>query len=391
MKRNAVPRREILLTPGPLMLSPSVKQALCMCEIGHRAPRFSKLLRRLARNCRTLLGANGHRIAFLSGSATLGIEAALTSVLPPGARVLVLVNGSFGARLGHILANHGMRVVTQESSIGKAIDLRRLERALSSADKRPWDLLAMVHHETSTGILNPVAAVGRMAKRHDVRFFVDATSSAGAEDLGLERDGIDVCVTSSGKCMHGAPGLAVVCVVQELLEKTTGAAPPFGLDVRLHVEYLERLSQTPFTPSVPLFTAFDCAVGELLIESIPARRQRYMRRRRAIVEGARQFGQLPLPLPRGAAASSLVTLEMPRGVSFDRYSACLRAHGFVVYACKPPLHESYFQVGVMGEISDEEISCFIEALGDVHDEVATTRCLQTDFQAEGLGLKRGGH
>jgi len=231
----------------------------------------------------------------------------------------------------------------------------------------------MVHHETSTGFLNPVGAVGGMARRHGVRFFVDATSSAGAENLDLERDGVDVCVTSSGKCLHGAPGLAVVCVVKELLAKTTGAVPPFGLDVRLHVDYLDRLSQTPFTPSVPLFTAFDCAVEELLVESVDARRQRYLRRRRTIVAGARRLGQLPLSLPRGSAASSLVTLELPPDISFDKYSACLRARGFVVYGCKPPLRESYFQVGVMGEVSDDEISCFVTALGEVRKEVATVR------------------
>lgn len=372
MRRTAATRREILLTPGPLMLSPGVKEALCACEISHRGPRFSKLLRRLARNCRSLLGGGGHRIAFLSGSATLGIEAALTSVLPPGARVMVLVNGTFGARLGQILASHGMRAVTLESGFGKAIDLQRVEHALA-ASERPWDLLAMAHHETSAGILNPVAAVGRMAKRHGVHFFVDATSSAGAEELDLGRDGVDVCVTSSGKCLHGAPGLAVVCVVPGLLAKSTGAAPPFGLDVGLHVEYLDRLSQTPFTPSVPLFTALDRAVEELLAESVAGRRRRYLRRRRAVVRGAARLGLLPLSLPRGAAASSLVTLTLPRGISYDGFSTGLRSRGFVVYGCKPPLRESHFQVAVMGELSDNDIYRFVEALGDVHKEVATAR------------------
>lgn len=373
MTRVAIARREVLLTPGPVMLSLEVKRAMCACEISHRGPRFSKLLRRLARNCRTLLGAGGHRIAFLSGSATLGLEAALTSVLPPDARVLVLVNGTFGARLGEILATHGMHAATLESDFGKPLDLRRVERALAAAGERPWNLLAMTHHETSAGILNPVAAVGRLARRHGVRFFVDATSSAGVEDLDLARDGVDVCVTSSGKCLHGAPGLSVVCVAPRLLAKTSGAAPPFCLDVQRHVDYLDRLSQTPFTPSVPLFTALDRAVEELLAEGVAGRRKRYLRRRRAIVAGAGRLGQLPLPLPRGASASSLVTLELPRGVPYDAYAAGLRARGFVVYACKPPLRESHFQVAVMGEVTDEEIGRFVEALGEVREEIAGSR------------------
>jgi len=374
----AAVRREILLTPGPLMLSPAVKQALCTCEVGHRDRRFSVLLRRLAQNCRTVLGANGHCVALLSGSATLGIEAALTSVLPPGARVLVLTNGAFGARVGQILAGHGMGVVIQDDGIGEAIDPGRVERALSRDQERPFRLVAMVHHETSVGIVNPVGAVGGMARRYGVPFFVDAVSSAGAEDLDLERDNIDVCVTSSGKCMHGAPGVAVVCARRELLANDSGATPPFSLDVRRYVEYMERSSQTPFTPSVPLFTAFDCAVEELLAEGVAARRQKYLRRRRMIVEGAGRVGLLPLPLPRGVAASSLATLELPRGVSFETYAAGLRARGFVVYACKPPLHDRYFQVGVMGEISEEEISSFVAALGAVSEAVAEARCQDPD-------------
>jgi 2-aminoethylphosphonate-pyruvate transaminase len=354
------------------MLSPGVKQALCACEISHRDRRFKDLLRRLARNCRALLGAGGHRIAFLSVSATLGIEAALSSVLPPGSRVLVLANGTFGARLGQILASHGILTVTLDCGFGKAIDLRRVERAL--ADGEPtWDLLAMVHHETSAGILNPVAAVGGMAKRRGVRFFVDATSSAGAEELDLGRDGVDVCVTSSGKGLHGVPGLAVVCVVPGLLAKDNGAAPPFGLDVGLHVEYLDRLAQTPFTPSMPLFTALDRAVEELLAESVAGRRRLYLRRRRAIVAGAGRLGMHPLPLPRGAAAASLVTLALPRDIPYEKLSAGLRARGFVVYGCKPPLRETHFQVAVMGELSDEVISRFVKALGDVQVEFRAAR------------------
>jgi len=356
------------------MLSPAVKQALCTCEMGHRDPRFSVLLRRLAQNCRTVLGASGHCVALLSGSATLGIEAALTSVLPPGARVLVPTNGAFGTRGGQILASQGMRVVIQDVGIGEAIDPERVERALSRDHERPFRLVAMVHHETSVGIMNPVGAVGGMAKRHGVPFFVDAVSSAGAEDLDLERDNIDICVTSSGKCMHGAPGVALVCVRRELLEKATGARPPFSLDVRRYVEYLERSSQTPFTPSVPLFTAFDCAVEELLAEGVATRRRRYLHRQRMIVEGAGRVGQLRLPLPHGVAASSLVTLELPRDVPFETYAAGLRARGFIVYACKPPLHDRYFQVGVMGEISEDEISSFVAALADVQREVAAVRC-----------------
>jgi 2-aminoethylphosphonate-pyruvate transaminase len=356
-------RRPLLLTPGPVELSPGVKAALCECEISHRGPAFSTLLRGLASSCRELLGAPRHRIAFLSGSSTCGMEAGLTSTVPRGGRVLVLVNGTFGSRLGEILDCHGIGYATLDFGFAGSIALPRVARALATGG--PWHTLAMAHHETSSGILNPIAAVGRLARRHGVRFYVDATSSAGVEDLDLTRDGIDVCVTSSGKCLHSAPGVSIVCAAAHLLEGGTSAASTFYLDLRRYVDYLERSGQTPFTPSVPLFTALECAVRELTAETVAGRRRRYLKRRRAIVAGAGLLGLRPLPLPRGAAAASLVTLELPRGVDFSSLAGQLLERGYVVYGCKPPLQDRYFQVAVMGEFADERVPAFIEALGAV--------------------------
>lgn len=363
----AAPRkpRPLLLTPGPVELSPGVKEALSECEISHRGPAFSLLMRRLARNCRVLLGAGRHRIAFISGSSTCGLEAGLTSTVPRGGRVLVLVNGTFGSRLGEILACHGIGHATLDFGFGAGFSLPRIARALADASGGPWHSVAMAHHETSCGILNPAAAVGRLARRHGVRLFVDATSSAGAEDLNLSRDGIDVCVTSSGKCLHAAPGVSIVCAEPDLLDGVTSAASTFYLDLRRYVEYLESAGQTPFTPSVPLFTALDRAIEELLVEGVAGRRRRYLRRRRAIVAGAAQLGLRPVPQPRGAAAASLVTIEVPRGLGFAALYQRLLTLGYVVYGCKPPLQDRYFQVAVMGEIPDAQVTGFIDALDSV--------------------------
>ena len=111
---------------------------------------------------------------------------------------------------------------------------------------------AMTHHETSCGLVNPVSAVCELARRHGARTFVDATSSAGVEDLDVTRDRIDACVTSSGKCLHGAPGIALVCVRREWLAARGDSQPrSFSLDLRRYHDQLEANSQTPFTPAVP--------------------------------------------------------------------------------------------------------------------------------------------
>lgn len=360
------PATETLLCPGPVMVSPGVRQALAQCEIGHRDRRFSELLLRLRRNCAALLGAcDGHSVLFVTGSATVGLEAAVSTLFPPQARVVVPVNGSFGQRLADIVAAHGIEFTPLDFGTGSAFDLERLEREFAALAGAEFAAVAMTHHETSAGILNPVAAVARLARRHGLKVMVDATSSAGAEDLDVARDGIDVCVTASGKCLHGAPGIAVVCARRDLLAARTGSRPrSYSLDLIRYHEQIERNGQTPFTPAVPLFVALDRAVQELLEHGgVLARRQEYRRRRALLAAGLQALGLTLLPLPAGSEACSLLTVGLPPGLAFDRLYATVRASGYVIYGAKAPLDAKYFQVAVMGELDDADLTGFLSVLG----------------------------
>ena len=232
---GTVPRAtaEVLLCPGPVMLSPGVKAALAQCEIGHRDARFSELVARLRRNCGLVLGANeGHSVVFITGPATAGIEAACASLFPPDASVIVPVNGTFGARIVDILKVHGVPCIPIDFGFGQPFDLARIEAAMTERRRAGFPAaLAMTHHETSAGLINPVAEVCALARRHGLRTLVDATCSAGAEDLDVTRDGIDVCITSSGKCLHAPPGVALVCVRRDMLSARVGASPrSYSLD-----------------------------------------------------------------------------------------------------------------------------------------------------------------
>ena len=123
----------------------------------------------------------------------------------------------------------------------------------------------MTHHETSAGLLNPVAAVGALARQHGLKLIVDATSSAGVEDLDVTRDGIDACITTSGKCLHAVPGLSLVCVRRDLLEMSRLIRPRSYSDLHRFHDQMEFNGQTPFTASVPLFLALDRALEEFSI------------------------------------------------------------------------------------------------------------------------------
>jgi 2-aminoethylphosphonate-pyruvate transaminase len=361
-------RTDVLLCPGPVMLSPGVRKALGQCDVGHRDARFSQVVSRLRRNCATMLGAGDeHSVLFITGPATAGIEATCTSLFPESGTVVVPVNGTFGERILQILEVHGIPCLPVEFGFGQPFDLARIEAALASSGATRIAAVAMTHHETSCGLVNPVAAVCEIAKRHGARTFVDATSSAGAEDLHVTRDRIDVCVTSSGKCLHGAPGIALVCVRRDWLAERTGVRPrTFSLDLHRYHDQIELNSQTPFTPAVPAFLALDRAIEELLEHGgVAERRRQYLRRRAYLAQGLARLGLSLLRLPPGSEACSILTVTVPAPLEFADLYARMRERGYVIYGTKAPLAPRYFQLAVMGDLADADLAGFLAALESV--------------------------
>jgi 2-aminoethylphosphonate-pyruvate transaminase len=326
------------------------------------------MVARLRRNCGTLLGAGGeHSILFVTGPATVGIEATCATLFPAGGMVVVPVNGTFGARIVEILNVHGIACTPIDFGFGQPFDLPLIEAALAAHGGGQPVFVAMTHHETSCGLVNPVSAVCEVARRHGARTFVDATSSAGVEDLDVTRDRIDACVTSSGKCLHGAPGIALVCVRREWLAARRDSQPrTFSLDLRRYHDQLEANSQTPFTPAVPIFLALDRAVEELLEQGgVVERRRQYLRRRALLAQGLASLGLPLLRLPAGSEACSILTVGVPAALGFDALYRMLRERGFVIYGTKPPLAPRYFQLSVMGDLTEADVSGFLAALGSV--------------------------
>lgn len=362
---------EILLCPGPVMLSPAVRAAMADCAIGHRDVRFSQLMQRLRSNCRHVFrSGNEHSIVFIGGPATAAIESVCASLLARDAHVLVPVNGTFGARIAAILEVHGISHTVLDFGFGQAFDPQRIEAALLAAQDRPYTVLATTHHETSAGLLNPVSALGALARRHGLRYIVDATSSAGVEDLDVTRDGIDACITASGKCLHGAPGVGLVCVRRDWLDEPAPTRS-YSLDLRRFHAQMEANGQTPFTPPVPLLAALDRAIEELVAAGgAEGRRRVYARRRSLLAAGFRRLGLSLLPLPEGDEAHSILTVTVPERVGFDALYTAMKDRGYVIYACKAPLGPRYFQVAVMGDLRDADLSGFMDALGSLLDEAS---------------------
>ncbi|MFT7580256.1 MAG: 2-aminoethylphosphonate-pyruvate transaminase, partial [Myxococcota bacterium] len=197
-----------LLCPGPVNVRPEVARALTAYEFCHREEEFSALLDDTIKNALAVCDADPamYGAVVVTGSGTAGNEAVLSSVVGPDETVLVLTNGEFGERLANISKIYNDTVVI-DHAWGEPLDLERLVTELHG---RSVGLVAMVHHETSTGVLNPVEAIGEICELHGVRLFADMVSSYSADPVDLSSGAITFMTTSSGKAIAAYPGLALV-------------------------------------------------------------------------------------------------------------------------------------------------------------------------------------
>ena len=355
----------VLFSPGPVMTSARVKAALVHHDVCHRDGDYSAVVERLQEKLRPVFGASpAHEMLLLTGSGTSAMEMAISSVVPPGKKLLVIANGAFGDRLDEIAALHGIARVTLRYAWGTLPSVRDVARAL---DADP-DIVAaaLIHHETSVGIMNPVGEIGRLCRTHGVTSIVDAVSALGVEDVDVVRDGIDICYSSANKCLHSVSGVSFLCVAPEVWPRIADVEPRvYYLDLRRHRRYLDELSQTPFTPAVSSFFALETALDELSEQGgVSARREIYRKRARRI---RRVFADLGFEsfTNTGRESHTISMLRLPAGLSVDALYDGAKARGFIVYRAKGEFAGRYIQIANMGELSDATIDAFLAAIAEV--------------------------
>jgi 2-aminoethylphosphonate-pyruvate transaminase len=361
LQPDIAPRPHVLLNPGPCNTSARVKQALLRHDVCHRDPDYSEDLLRVTAKLGRIFGAGPeHRVLILTGSGTAAMEASIASCVPEGRKVLVVDNGAFGERLAEIARLHDMDVVHLRYEYGATVAVDDVRAAL---DEHPEiAVVAMVHHETSVGILNPIAAIGRLCRERDCLLLVDAVSSLGAEDLDVVRDHVDVCWGSANKCLHAAAGVSFVCVAPRVWPRVAKIKPRvFYLDLNRYRKYLDERAQTPFTPAVGTIYALEAACDEWLEDGRDERLRLYADRNRRLRDGLARLGFGSFT-ETGVEAHSIVTARLPDGVTFEDLYDDLKARGFVIYDCKPPLQGRCLQIANMGVFEDEALDAFLLAL-----------------------------
>lgn len=359
----------VLLNPGPVATTPRVKAAVGARDMCHREPIFSDLLDAVQRKLHQVFRApeDEYDVLVATVSGTGGIESAVSTFVPQGKALLVLRNGAFGERIAEVAETLGIDIVEIGMPWGRPIPLDRVERML---DSRPdIGALAMVHHETSIGVLNPLAEVGALARSRGVTLIVDAVSSLGAEDLDVVRDQIDVCVTSANKCLHAFSGLASICVRREVWPRIDDDRPrSYYLDLRKYRNYMRDRRQTPFTPAVNTMMSLNAALDELLETGVEERRSHYRRLNERLRSGMRSLG-LELMVDPERASHSLTLVKVPEWASYQEIYIGLKERGYIVYESKDQLAGKTFQVANMGALEEVHVDSFLSALGQVLDEL----------------------
>ncbi len=340
-----LPKTErLLLGPGPSPVSPAVMAALGAAPRSHLDPDVLALLDDIrARLGRTFRAGDEALTLAVSGTGTSAMEAAVANVTEPGQRALAIVTGYFGDRLAQMLTRYGADVDRLDVAWGRAVSPAAVTEALAS---RPADLVAVVHAETSTGVLNPVADVARIAHEAGAMVIVDAVTSLGAMPLDVAAWDIDVCYACSQKGLGAPSGLSPITFGHRALERRVSCRS-FYFDLGLIEDYWVR-RKYHHTISAPLVYALHAALVEVEEEGLEARWRRHEETHRALVSALDRLGLSLLP-PEGERLWSLNAVSVPAGVDEAAVRKhLLTAHDIEIGAGLGPLAGKIWRIGLMG-------------------------------------------
>jgi 2-aminoethylphosphonate-pyruvate transaminase len=355
----------ILFTPGPLTTSRTIKQAM-LRDLGSRDHEFIGIVRDVRRRLVALGNATEAEYTAIpmQGSGTFGLEAVVSSAIPPAGQLLVVINGAYGRRIAKMAEVLGIATYAVEFAENETPDAARIEAALRA--NPDVNMLATVHCETTTGILNPIREIGAVAQAAGVQYFVDAMSSFGAVPVDLADCHIDYLVSSSNKCIEGVPGFSFVLARRSTLQATKGCARSLSLDLYAQWAGLEANGQFRFTPPTHAILAFHQALLELESEGcVAARAARYASNHGALVSGMRDLGfeEYLAPEQQGHIITSFHYPEDAH-FDFDDFYNRLNARGYVIYPGKVS-DADCFRIGSIGRVFEADVKDLLAAMADV--------------------------
>lgn len=308
-------------------------------------------------------GGDSHVCLPIQGSGTFGLEAALGTLLPRDGKLLVLVNGAYGARIAEIADRMGRDHVTLSFDEASPLDPVALETALM-ADPAITHVAA-VHCETGAGLLNPIAKIAEVVAKNGRRFLFDAISTFGALPLALSKIPCDGLVASANKCLEGVPGVSFALLKREPLAGAKGNATSLSLDLFDQWQALEKTGQWRFTPPTHVLAALAGALEEHAAEGgVAGRGDRYRNNARLLVNGMRALGFQTF-LPDALQAPVIVAFRSPPdpNFAFPAFYDFLRSKGYAIYPGKVTAAPT-FRIGCIGQVFEKDIQGVLRAVAE---------------------------
>ena len=363
----------LLLTPGPLSTTRTVREAMMQehstwdVDYNSIVESIRSRLVRLAVRDDTNLDA--HTAALMPGSGTFAVESVIGSVIPSDGKLLVLNNGAYGARITTISRMLGIDTVELAQAEIESTDLGQVEQML--VNDPGITHVAMVHCETTTGMLNPVEAVGEIVHRHGREFILDAMSSFGGIPMRMESTGAQYLISSANKCVQGVPGFGFVVADRATLEATKGRARSHSLDLFGQWHEMEtKGGKWRFTSPTHVVSAFAQALDELEAEGgVDARHARYVANQKTMVDGMRAIDFRTL-IGDEVQSPIITSFYFPDAAEFEfqTFYDALKARGFVIYPGKVS-HAQCFRIGSIGDVYPSDMTELIGHVSEVISEM----------------------
>jgi 2-aminoethylphosphonate-pyruvate transaminase len=362
----------LLLTPGPLTTSPEVKRAM-LRDVSTWDDDYNEVVQAVRRQLVGLAGGGDDLTAILmQGSGTFAVEATLGSVVPRYGKLLVVSNGAYGARMAQIADRLRIAYTELASAETEPCDPSRIDAALAADPGISH--VALVHCETTTGLLNDAAAAGQVVRGHGRSLIVDAMSSFGGIPMTSAELGADYLISSANKCIQGVPGFAFVIARRDAIESTAGYARSLSLDLYDQWQEMESHGgKWRFTSPTHVVLAFAQALDELAAEGgVAARHQRYSENQRRLVDGMERLGLRAL-LPR-LLQSPIITSFLYPSADFDfrGFYLAMKRRGFVLYPGKISQTDT-FRIGTIGHVFPADIDRLLAAVDETLHEQRIAR------------------
>jgi 2-aminoethylphosphonate-pyruvate transaminase len=356
---------KLLFTPGPLTTAMNVKKA-ALIDLGSRDSTFISIVQRIRQKLLELAHVESpeYEAIIIQGSGTFGIESVISSAIPADGMLLNIINGAYGRRISQMAHIHSIQLTELNFNENQLPDLQQIEATLDAYPQITH--VAVIHGETTTGLLNPIEEIDAIAAHHKKVLIVDAMSTFGAYEIDLGKMDVSYLISSSNKCIEGIPGFSYVLAKRSELEKCKSQVRTLSLDLFDQWLGLNSNGQFRFTPPVQALLAFNEALNELDIAGgITERAKRYAENNSLLIARMEKLGfrtYLPEHI-RSYIITSFLYPDHP-DFSFDVFYSKLNEKGFVIYPGKLSKVDC-FRIGNIGQLFETDIRMLVDAVEEV--------------------------